>query len=230
MRPLTSSGYYPVNEVFWSIQGEGAQAGRTAVFVRLQGCPIRCSWCDSPSTHGRGGALTALEDLLAKIRDLRDSDMIVITGGEPCIYNLDPLIALLRANRSATIALETSGAYGLIGKLKPDWTTVSPKSAAQWKVSDDILRIASELKYVVDDLFDPSIVFVHLRRYEELAGDRQIIVSLMPEGTPPGDQNSARTIAILKENPSWRFSPRLQFAYPSICALEGKNNAKSTML
>lgn len=98
---------YPINEIFQTIQGEGVFTGVPAVFIRLQGCPVGCSWCDTKQTWDKEPAKeTTLGDIALKTQDsdwwaMSDADglvqlmqksgftakHIVITGGEPCIYD-----------------------------------------------------------------------------------------------------------------------------------------------
>jgi hypothetical protein len=123
--------------------------------------------------------------------------------------------------------------------LKAIWSSlldsiiVSPKFAADWKLDPFVLAKAAELKYVVDETFEPEIVWNHITHLNDYHVDRGEaiplralpIVSLMPEGSPPRPEMVEKTIEILKRYPQWKFSPRLQYAYPNIGKLEGRNNA-----
>lgn len=223
-----SSATYQLNEHFWTIQGEGVQAGRTAVFLRLQGCPVGCHWCDSKLTWYAGGEKRSVDEIIEIVADYPPADLLVITGGEPLLRDLDPLIASLHANfPERAITIETSGAYAFKGQLRPDWLTVSPKYAAQWRVAENILLAADELKYVVDETFTPSIALAHLAqilRAHSGTGYQLPIVVLMPEGSPPKRENITRALEYLREFPDWRFGPRLQYAYGAIFLHEGMNN------
>lgn len=216
---------YGLNEHFWSIQGEGEHAGRTAVFLRLQGCPVGCEWCDSKLTWYAGGEQVRVEAIPAVVQRYPASELLVITGGEPLIYDLDPLVAILRASfPQRSIHVETSGAFPYKGVLRPDWTTLSPKEPVAYRVAENVLMVASELKYVVDEHFAPEIVDRHLAELRALGREEAPPVILMPEGCPPRGAMVERTLAILRERPGWRFGPRLQYDYASIAAGEGLNN------
>lgn len=214
-----------LNELFWSIQGEGIYAGRTAVFIRLQGCPVGCSWCDSKSTWYNGGESITLYELALRVNALPASDLIVVTGGEPLIHDLDPLFGHCRTLwPERTITLETSGAYPFKGELRPDFVTLSPKAAARWEVDDTVSdaldRASGEIKLVVDRDLTEGVIQEFSAYADELAAP----LVLMPEGSPPSDENVSRTVALLRRAPFARFGPRLQYAYGAIGKMEGKNN------
>lgn len=228
-----SEGLYQVNEMFWSIQGEGFLAGKPSVFIRLQGCPVGCTWCDSKLTWYAGGTKMTTDEIRDRMKQMPPSSLVVITGGEPLLWDLDPLITMIeREFISRRTQLETSGALPWKGRFLTDYVVISPKSAAKWEIKPEVLLRADELKYVVDDEFDPDIIYKHVSQFRDrdYANTKEQPrpsprVSLMPEGSPPRPEMVEKTIRILQEVPSWNFSPRLQYAYPDIGKLEGRNNA-----
>lgn len=141
---------YPVNETFLSWQGEGVHLGRKAFFIRLQGCPVKCAWCDSASTwhpqfvprQVRRATATELaaEALAAK------PEFVVLTGGEPCVHDLGPLLAALAA-AGLPAHLETCGAFPITDGFA--WVTVSPKWAKL--PTAEALTRADEVKLIVED-------------------------------------------------------------------------------
>ncbi len=139
----------PVMEMFYSIQGEGYNTGKAAFFIRIGGCDVGCNWCDvkeswDASVHPLATVDHILETLLQySVRS------VVITGGEPLLYNLDPLCRQLKSN-NISIFLETSGTCPLSGSF--DWICVSPKS--QFNPRRDMLQLADELKVIVCDESD----------------------------------------------------------------------------
>lgn len=163
---------YPVNEVYLSIQGEGFMAGTPMVLLRLQGCDVGCPFCDSKYTWRLDEKRRADDaDMLSPDKDdketwaLLETDQIVdlvreaatpqiqwvlITGGEPALYDLKELCdALHRAGYR--VALETSGtASGMVG-AHIDWVTVSPKPNMPGgkPLLADALSCADEIKYVI---------------------------------------------------------------------------------
>lgn len=140
----------PIHETFHAWQGEGAHMGRAAFFIRTQGCPLRCEWCDSAGTWHPDWTPEKIErapvaELAAAARAARPA-FVVVTGGEPAIHDLGSLTAALHA-AGLPVHLETSGAYPLRGDF--DWVTVSPKRARP--PLDETLARADELKLIVED-------------------------------------------------------------------------------
>jgi organic radical activating enzyme len=140
---------YPVNETFLSWQGEGVHMGRKAFFIRLQGCPVKCSWCDSASTwhpqYVPKNIRKASPDELAKEAVESKPDFVVFTGGEPCVHDLVPLLNALKAVK-LKVHLETCGAYMIPEGL--DWVTVSPKWA-KLPVAESLAK-ADEVKLIIE--------------------------------------------------------------------------------
>lgn len=139
---------YRVFEFFHSFQGEGEYLGRSAFFIRLFGCPIRCPWCDSSGTWQSDGAaevkrLSAAE--LAEMAAEAKPDCVVITGGEPTIHDLTPLCDALHA-KGLRVHLETCGAFPIRGDV--DWVTLSPKRQ-KLPLAENWAR-AREIKIIVD--------------------------------------------------------------------------------
>lgn len=140
---------FPVFEIFHSWQGEGVHVGRSAFFIRLFGCPIRCEWCDSAETWDvRAAARVAhfSAEFLAEKAASAHPDFVVLTGGEPAIHNLSPLCEALHA-RGLRVHIETSGAFPIRGAV--DWLTLSPK-ANRLPLAENLAR-ASELKLIISE-------------------------------------------------------------------------------
>jgi len=139
----------PIHEQFYSFQGEGAHAGRTAYFIRAFGCPVHCPWCDSagtwhPNYTPEHICRIDVADLAAAAAKTR-AEFTVVTGGEPAIHDLGPLTDALRA-AGQTAHLETSGAFHIRGHF--EWITLSPK---RWKLPlEENLHRADEFKIIVD--------------------------------------------------------------------------------
>ena len=99
----------PLVEEFYTIQGEGFHTGKPAYFIRIGGCDVGCEWCDTkfswnPSLH----PLVSIENIAEKVLAC-PAKAVVVTGGEPLMYNMEPLTTMLRA-QGITLFLETSGA------------------------------------------------------------------------------------------------------------------------
>ena len=147
---MNAESRYPIHETFYSWQGEGCHLGRAAFFIRLFGCPLRCPWCDSAGTwhpaHKPAHVPRRTAADLAAEAAAERPEFVVITGGEPCIHDLEALTRELREVRGLRTHLETSGAFALTGDF--DWVTLSPKRASP-PLPECVAR-ASEFKLVVD--------------------------------------------------------------------------------
>ena len=138
----------PLMEEFYTIQGEGYHSGKAAYFIRIGGCDVGCHWCDvkeswNPDTHPPTGIL----EIVANAK--KYSDTIVVIGGEPLTWNMEPLVSLLKSE-GMTVHVETSGAYPLTGNW--DWICLSPKKTAP--PMKDFYPAAHELKMIVFNLND----------------------------------------------------------------------------
>lgn len=139
---------YVVNDIFHTVQGEGANLGRAAVFVRFAGCNLWsgreqdrhkavCKFCD---TDFRKGKCYSRAELIAKIRSFRGPDLIVFTGGEPALQLDQDLVDLLHREFGYEVAIETNGTQAI---PTVQWTCVSPKAG-----TEIVVRSADELKLV----------------------------------------------------------------------------------
>lgn len=140
----------PIHEYFYAWQGEGAHLGRAAFFIRTFGCPVQCSWCDAAGTwhpdHVPEDVMRMSPETLAEAAAGTAAEFVVITGGEPAIFDLGPLTRAL-AGRGLPAHLETSGAFPLKGDFA--WVTVSPKWAKLPR--PEVLARADEVKIIVED-------------------------------------------------------------------------------
>ncbi|MBR2250692.1 MAG: radical SAM protein [Prevotella sp.] len=127
---------YKINEIFYSLQGEGCQVGRPAVFVRFSGCNLRCSFCDTDFAAYHSMSLADVMESIAEY----PSRFVVLTGGEPSLQVDTPLISALH-ERNYIISVETNGTHLLPAGI--DWVTVSPKEGGTV-----VLSHANEVKVV----------------------------------------------------------------------------------
>jgi organic radical activating enzyme len=134
----------PLMEEFYTIQGEGYHTGKAAYFIRLGGCDVGCHWCDvKESWDAELHALTHADKIIENAAK-HPSKAVVVTGGEPLIYNLDYLTSGLQQKGIKTF-IETSGAYPLSGYW--DWICLSPKKFKAPKLQ--VAQKADELKVIV---------------------------------------------------------------------------------
>ncbi|MEB3354664.1 MAG: 7-carboxy-7-deazaguanine synthase QueE [Cyanobacteriota bacterium] len=190
-------------EVFHSLQGEGVHAGRSALFLRLAGCSVGCSWCDTKvSWPAERHPHLPLEALAAEVRAAAGAGaaFVVITGGEPLHHNLNGLCAVL-AGEGLPLHLETSGVDPLSGRF--DWITLSPKPHRP--PSAALLAACHELKVVVHGPAD--LVFAEAMAAEALRqrGGRTAPVLLLQPGweSEPGQELA---VAYVRSHPAWRLS------------------------
>lgn len=146
---LAEGKLLPLMEEFYTIQGEGFNTGKAAYFIRIGGCDVGCHWCDvKESWDANIHPLTDADTILNNVIESK-SPAVVVTGGEPLIYNLDYLTRRLKEFNIETY-IETSGAYALSGNW--DWICLSPKKTMLPK-EENYLH-ADELKIIVFNKHD----------------------------------------------------------------------------
>ncbi len=139
---------YDVCEIFYSIQGEGLNQGKSAVFIRLSGCNLRCSWCDTKYAWKNGEKLS-LKEIVERVKSFKCGD-VCLTGGEPFLQDISLLVKSLR-REGFKVSVETNGT--IWRDIKFDWITVSPKPEGKryHRKGYDIRfrNVAGEFKYVI---------------------------------------------------------------------------------
>jgi 7-carboxy-7-deazaguanine synthase len=169
---------------FESIQGEGINVGRYCTFIRLRGCNLECSWCDTKESWGMNSTASMCECLYGvDIALAIGTQFVVITGGEPLIYNIDELVKCLIV-RNIQIAIETNGTIEP-SELVRDvcWISCAPKLDADYRCID-----ADEYKIVVDDNIDEDVLPAILENIEAaFKGKRrhEPLIWLQPESNRP---------------------------------------------
>ncbi|WP_084524056.1 7-carboxy-7-deazaguanine synthase QueE [Adhaeribacter aquaticus] len=182
-------------ESFYTIQGEGFYSGHAAYFIRLGGCDVGCHWCDvKESWDAEAHPLTKIDEIVSNALQY-PGRLVVITGGEPLIYNLQPLTQKLK-EAGFQINLETSGAYPLTGTW--DWVCVSPK---KFKAPvPEILPQAHELKLIIFNKSD----FTWAEQYAAQAG-AQTKLFLQTEWSRSAEMLPL-IVDYIKMNPQWQIS------------------------
>lgn len=185
----------PIMEEFYTIQGEGYNTGKPAYFVRVGGCDVGCHWCDvkeswNPNLH----PLTDVRQVVENSKKF-PAKSIVVTGGEPSIYNLSKITQLLK-NEQFELFLETSGAYPITGEW--DWICLSPKKT-QPPISENF-KLANELKVIIFNKDDFKWAETQSQRVEN-----KCKLYLQPEWSKL-EQILPQIIEYVKNNPKWNIS------------------------
>lgn len=214
---------YPVNELFETIQGEGLYTGVPAIFLRLQGCPVGCPWCDTQHTWTKAvtnrvsvGEVIAktgpderyfeqtAEQILAQVQRMGfTAKHLVITGGEPCMYDLQPLAAVFEP-LGYRLQIETSGTFPVQASAAT-WVTVSPKldMPGGYEVLASAMARANEVKY-------PVAMRKHITAFDALLAAKppaeNAIICLQPISQKPRATELA--IEVCRER-NWRLSVQL---------------------
>ncbi|AWH90382.1 7-carboxy-7-deazaguanine synthase QueE [Buchnera aphidicola (Melanaphis sacchari)] len=207
---------YPVNEIFQTIQGEGYYIGTPAIFIRLQGCKVACEWCDTKYTwknsyenqilneeiikkekSNKKWSYMTTQNIILIIKQLKwTAKHIVITGGEPCMYNLLDITTLLE-EKGYFCQIETSGTE-LIECSLNTWVTLSPKQK-KTTLKSSILR-ANEIKFPI--LIEQD--FLYLKKILHMIKKRKNNLIFLQ---PISQNEKALAICIKKcTEKNWRLS------------------------
>lgn len=195
--------FLPVMETFYTLQGEGFHQGSAAYFIRLAGCDVGCFWCDvkeswDASLHPQKTIEEIVEEVKTNIRHQASDNaqpIIVITGGEPLLYNLDVLTQQIQSNKLKT-HIETSGSSPLSGFW--NWICLSPKKFKE--PLSEIFIAANELKIIIYNKSD-------LKWAEDNAAQvsKNCKLYLQPEWSKAA-QVTPLIIEYIKQNPRWQLS------------------------
>lgn len=183
-----------INEIFYSVQGEGLHAGRPAHFIRFSGCNLHCPFCD---TKHEEGVMMTDEEILEKINF--GSNMVVLTGGEPTLFIDEQFIRKLN-NLGKYVCIETNGTHELPkGKF---FVTLSPKFEFVSKAELKIKR-ASELKVVWNGENN-------MYRYSDIVAKHRFIQPCDTQDKEKNAQIMQEVVEYVKEHPEWRVSVQTQ--------------------
>lgn len=182
-------------EHFYTLQGEGKYTGTSAYFIRLGGCDVGCVWCDVKESWDADVHPKMSVEELKNIVAQYPADLVVITGGEPAMYDLTILIEALHSI-GKYVAIETSGTSNLIGNV--DWYTFSPKKFKA-PVEEAYMK-ASELKIVIFHKSDLARAEDHSKKVNE-----NCVLYLQPEWSKR-EQLLPTIIEYVKNHPKWKIS------------------------
>ncbi len=185
-------------EMFYSLQGEGFHQGRAAFFIRLAGCDVGCVWCDVKESWDASKHPTLSIEEIVTAAKANPSRLAIVTGGEPLLYNLDPLTTALKAAGFET-NIETSGSSPMSGHW--DWVCLSPK---KFKAPlEENISLASELKVVVFNKHDFDWAETYAKQISPSCK-----LYLQPEWDKAA-QITPLVIDYIKANPQWELSAQL---------------------
>ncbi|WP_457616833.1 7-carboxy-7-deazaguanine synthase QueE [Lutibacter sp.] len=191
---INSGEMLPLMEAFYTIQGEGFHTGKAAYFIRIGGCDVGCHWCDvKESWDEKLHPPTLVSTIVNEAK--KYANTVVVTGGEPLMWNLDFLTKNLHLNNIKT-HIETSGAYKISGFW--DWICLSPKKTKL--PLKEIYKKANELK-----------IIVHNKSDFEFAEKQALLVSencelfLQPEWSKR-DKMTPQIVAYVMKHPTWKIS------------------------
>ena len=195
IKSLVNAGkMLPLMEAFYTIQGEGFHKGTAAYFVRIGGCDVGCHWCDVKESWNADLHPPTAIDTIARDAS-KHSETIVVTGGEPLMWDMNPLTSELKSKGMQT-HIETSGAYALTGDW--DWICLSPKKLKA--PLDEVYQKAQELKVIVYNTDD-------LKYAEEQAAkvNPNCILYLQPEWSKR-EKVTPFIVDYVMKHPKWKVS------------------------
>lgn len=181
-----------VNEIFYSLQGEGYHSGTPAVFVRFSGCTLRCPFCDTQ--HEEGIEMSEAE--IVEAVKTYPASLVVVTGGEPAMQLTEGLVDALHA-AGKYVSVETNGTLPLPKNV--DWITLSPKDIWVGPQAAPMLLRADELKLLFDGRHEPS-------QYSHIAVAHRFLQPCDMGNDARNAEIMQATVDFVKKNPAWRLS------------------------
>ena len=201
---------YRVNEIFYTLQGEGAHTGIPAVFVRFSGCNLRCLWCDTEFTSYKEMSAAEIVSEALELYDIPNErrKMVVLTGGEPALQVDKPLIEALH-DAGFYICIETNGTRALPEGI--DWVTCSPKKVESGKLK---VERVNEVKVVFTGEYDPEVWRTQLEAEHWLLQPLRftgewLLEHAVDEWEDDRNDNLDDTVRYILSHPFWRLSVQL---------------------
>lgn len=168
-----------INEIFYSLQGEGFHTGTPALFIRFSGCNLKCSFCD---TKHEEGEWMSDEDIVAKAKEC-PAKMVVLTGGEPSLWIDEAFVEKLH-QAGKYVCIETNGTHPIPDSV--DWITCSPKGAPVVLIRIDEVKVV----YTGDEDVEPYLTLLAQVHFLQ----------------PCSCKNTQEVVAYIQEHPQWRLS------------------------
>ena len=212
------TNFLPLIEKFHSLQGEGFHAGKSAFFIRLAGCKVGCSWCDTKHSWDKEKyPLISIKNIVNEIKIARKegASFLVITGGEPLHHNLDKFCKAIKKETSTSkqksikIHIETSGVNKISGNF--DWITLSPKRHSPPKKY--FLENCNELKIIINDKKDLDFaiamrkeIISKYKKSDFKEDFNQLNKKYYLQPAWKNDVGFSLAIDFVKKNPDWNLS------------------------
>lgn len=185
-----------INEIFYSIQGEGFHVGTPAVFVRFSGCNLKCPFCD---TQHQSGLMMNNDEILAHVKSY-PAKLVILTGGEPSLFIDHDFVALLH-EAGKYVAIESNGTHLLPDNL--DWITISPKYAYCEHV-EVVVTQCNEVKVVYESAAQ------ELESYFKIRADHYYLQPCDKGEIVANKQVMQATVQAVLQDPRWRISLQTQ--------------------
>jgi len=185
---------WKVNEIFYSLQGEGCNTGTASVFIRLSGCNLHCDFCD---TCHEPGTMMSLPDIVELVMQYPNAPLIVLTGGEPSLWIDEAFVMGLKQKTGKRIAIETNGTHPLPNGI--DWVTLSPKTG---------LGGNGDVPVVLDCCDELKVVYLgqDLAQYDNITASYRYLQPCWVSDEKQCRLNMLATARAVMENPQWRLS------------------------
>jgi organic radical activating enzyme len=194
-RALKEGKLLPIMEEFYTIQGEGFHSGKAAYFVRIGGCDVGCHWCDVKESWDASIHPLINTDKVVANAASQPANTVVVTGGEPLMFNLEYFTNELKEN-NIQIHIETSGAHSFSGSF--DWVCLSPKKTSP--PQEEYYRLANELKVIVYNRHDFEWAEEHAKRV-----GKQCKLFLQPEWSKR-ETMIPQIVDYVMQDPKWNIS------------------------
>ena len=185
---------WKVNEIFYSLQGEGYNTGTASVFIRLSGCNLRCTFCD---TRHEEGTIMSLPEIVEQVMQYPQAPLIVLTGGEPSLWIDDDFVMGLKQLTGKRIAIETNGTHPLPHGI--DWVTLSPKTG---------LGDSGDVPVVLTRCDELKVVYLgqDLAQYNTITANHRYLQPCWVDDKEQRLSNMRATVQAVLDNPQWRLS------------------------
>ena len=185
---------WKVNEIFYSLQGEGYNTGTASVFIRLSGCNLRCTFCD---TRHEEGTMMSLPEIVEQVMRYPKAPLIVLTGGEPSLWIDEDFVTGLKQMTGKRIAIETNGTRPLPHGI--DWVTLSPKTG----IGD-----SGDLPVVLTHCDELKVVYLgqDLSQYDNITADHRYLQPCWVSNESDRKRNMLATVQAVLDHPDWRLS------------------------